>query len=206
MKKLFIILLLTPLSILGYSQPDTVYFDNGNIQAIGKYTDKVKTGIWKTYFENGEIESVGSYVEGMLSGKWKWYYENGQQCSIEKYRNDDFKKGKFWDEQGNRTSSEGFIKEAEYPGGFDAFINIFNRNLVYPPIARETGIEGTVKIQFNVNNEGDLVNEKVIKSIDPLLDEEVLRVIKLSEKWTPRIIHGYNANSTFTIPIEFKLN
>jgi len=185
---------------------DSVYYENGKIQAIGKFIDEEKSGIWKTYYENGEIESIGSYVKGKRSGKWKWYYENGQPCSIEKYSNDDFKRGKFWDEHGNRTSIDKFIKDAEYPGGFDAFRKMIIENLVYPPIPRETGIEGKVIIQFSVNFQGELEDVKVIKSVDPRLDAEALRVIKLSEKWTPRSIHGYISNSTLTIPIIYKLN
>lgn len=78
-------------------------------------------------------------------------------------------------------------------------------NLKYPEIASENGVSGRVIVQFTVNSKGKVVNAVVVRSVDPALDKEALRVILSSPKWTPGKQDGEKTNVLFTFPINFVL-
>lgn len=64
------------------------YFENGTIQAEGKYLNSNPTGPWKYYYPDGTIEQEGSYdSKGNNMGEWTWYYNNGQVLKQENYEN-----------------------------------------------------------------------------------------------------------------------
>ena len=75
--------------------------------------------------------------------------------------------------------------EPEYPGGEEALYKFISKNIVYPKSAREKGIQGTVLVEFVVEKDGKLSNIKVIRSADPALDAEAVRVISKMPKWKP---------------------
>ena len=78
-------------------------------------------------------------------------------------------------------------------------------NIKYPNKARKKGIEGVVYIKFIVNNLGEIEKCKIIKSVDPLLDNEAIRVISEMGKWIPAEMDGEKNSMSFTLPIKFKL-
>ena len=84
------------------------------------------------------------------------------------------------------------------------------KNLRYPKAARERGAEGTVVIQFVVNKEGRLEQEKIVRAVDPDLDDEVLYIIELMndmpEPWVPGKQRGKVVNVQYNLPIKFKLD
>lgn len=83
--------------------------------------------------------------------------------------------------------------------------DFINHNLKYPKHLAEKGIEGTVYIQFIVNEDGTVGNVEVIRSAHPELDKETVRVIKLtSNHWTPGKQRGKNVKVKYTIPVKFK--
>ena len=55
----------------------------------------------------------------------------------------------------------------------------------YPSIAQDNGIQGRVIVQFVVNKDGSIVDPVVMKSVDPYLDKEALRVVKMMPRWSP---------------------
>jgi protein TonB len=78
-------------------------------------------------------------------------------------------------------------------------------NLKYPEIAAENGISGKVFVNFVVNKNGDVVDAKVVRGVDPSLDQEALRVVRSSPKWTPGKQRGKPVKVQFTFPIVFVL-
>jgi protein TonB len=94
----------------------------------------------------------------------------------------------------------------EFPGGDEARVKFLQENLVYPLKAREQGIEGKVWIGFVVETDGSLSNFTIVKGIDPILDNEALRVAKLMPKWIPGKERGKNVRVSFNLPITFSLN
>ena len=79
------------------------------------------------------------------------------------------------------------------------------QNLRYPEIAAENGISGRVIVQFAVNKLGSVVDAKIVRSIDPALDKEAIRVVMSSPKWTPGKQRGKAVKVLFTFPINFVL-
>jgi len=92
-----------------------------------------------------------------------------------------------------------------YPGGDAELIKFVGEHTKYPVPALERGIEGTVYIRFVVTKTGEIGNANLLRSIDPLLDEEALRVIKTLPKWTPGKNNGNPVNVWFIIPVKFKI-
>ena len=79
------------------------------------------------------------------------------------------------------------------------------QNLRYPEIAAENGISGRVIVQFAVNKTGQVVDAVVVRSVDPALDKEAIRVVMSSPKWTPGRQRGKAVTVLFTFPINFVL-
>jgi protein TonB len=79
------------------------------------------------------------------------------------------------------------------------------QNLRYPEIAAENGISGRVIVQFAVNKSGSVVDAIVVRSVDPALDKEAIRVVMSSPKWTPGKQRGKAVKVLFTFPINFVL-
>ena len=77
--------------------------------------------------------------------------------------------------------------------------------LRYPPEAVENGIQGTVQVNFVIDKDGKVRDVKVAKSVDPLLDEEAVRVVSASPKWRPGRLRGEKVSTSMTIPVEFRL-
>jgi len=92
-----------------------------------------------------------------------------------------------------------------YPGGDSELIRYVSEHTKYPVIAQESGIEGTVYIRFVVTKTGAVGQASVMRAVDPLLEEEALRVVKSLPKWTPGKNNGNPVNVWFIIPVRFKL-
>jgi len=94
----------------------------------------------------------------------------------------------------------------EFPGGKLALRKYVAEHVVYPAIARENGIEGTVFLRFEVTKTGKIGKVELQKGVDPLLDDEAIRVIKGLPKFTPGEQNGKKVNVWYSIPVTFKLN
>lgn len=93
----------------------------------------------------------------------------------------------------------------EFPGGDLGLRKFIAINVKYPKEARENGIEGKVYVQFVVNKTGKVVESKIVRSVDPILDAEAIRVINLLPDWKPAENKGEKVSVHFTVPISFKL-
>ena len=93
----------------------------------------------------------------------------------------------------------------EFPGGMAECLKFIGKNIKYPTIAQENGVQGRVIIQFVVNQDGSIVDPVVMRSVDPYLDKEALRVIKMMPKWKPGKQRGKAVRVKYTVPVTFKL-
>ena len=64
----------------------------------------------------------------------------------------------------------------EFPGGVRAMLDFIKKNIQYPEIARKNGIQGRVIVGVVVDKNGSVTNLTILKSIDPYLDKEAIRV------------------------------
>ena len=93
----------------------------------------------------------------------------------------------------------------EFPGGIVQFMKWLTRNLRYPPQAQEQKIQGKVVVSFIVNKDGSISSPTVVKSVDPMLDNEAMRVVKMMPRWKPGLEKGKPCRTMFAIPINFVL-
>ena len=119
-----------------------------------------------------------------------------------------------------------------YPGGDTALMHFLSKNIAYPDLAKEMGVEGKVFITFVVSKRGDVTNVELYKgarrtpikktntaTADTLnkqqlsmyeagaiqLDKEALRVVKMLPQWSPGLLSGVPVNVRFILPISYKL-
>jgi len=93
----------------------------------------------------------------------------------------------------------------EFPGGIIALRKWIKSNVKYPESARREKITGRVYIGFVINREGQVEDCKVLRSIDPALDQEALSVIKRMPLWKPGKQRGESVKVSYTFPINFHL-
>ena len=108
--------------------------------------------------------------------------------------------------QGKNSTVYDMVEQAPaFPGGPQAMMQFIKDNLKYPQIAKENGIQGRVILQFVVDETGKVTDPKVIRSIDPSLDLEAIRIVKAMPRWTPGMQDGKAVAVRYTIPVIFKL-
>ena len=92
-----------------------------------------------------------------------------------------------------------------YPGGEQKLMEYVAKNIKYPQIARETGIQGRVFVSFVVEPDGSVSNVKVLRGIGGGCDEEAMRVVKSLPKWKPGKQRGKAVRVSYMLPVNFKL-
>jgi protein TonB len=115
----------------------------------------------------------------------------------------------FQEEEEEVEEEQIFVVVEDMPGfgGGDSnkFREYISKNLRYPDIAAENGIQGRVFVQFVVEPDGSVSNVKVVRGVDPSLDREAIRVVESSPKWKPGKQRGKPVRVSFTFPIIFVL-
>lgn len=208
------------------------YHDNGRRRSAIVYEDGKPVNTSYSWHDNGQLkdsiywapgsggnsnswtreglpDATGHYNnDEKKDGDWKYYYTNGQPSSIEVYAADSLRSIQTFDEAGNRTPNAGartqVEKESEYVGGQAGWRQHLTRTFSYPKQAVDREIEGTVIVQFIVDEKGDLSEIQALSG-HPLLAEEAIRVIQRSGRWTPAISHGRKVKSYKKQPITFRL-
>lgn len=90
-------------------------------------------------------------------------------------------------------------------GDPNAFSKWVGQHLVYPEQAKEMGIKGRVILQFTIGADGKLTDIKVVRGVDKTLDDEAVRVVKSSPKWSPGRQRDRAVKVTYTFPVIFEL-
>lgn len=92
-----------------------------------------------------------------------------------------------------------------YPEGTEGMLEFINKNLKYPEEAQKKGIEGKVILRFVVGCNGYVSDVQIMRGLDPLIDREAVRVVKLMPRWKPGKQNGRPVPVYFTLPVSFKL-
>jgi len=93
-----------------------------------------------------------------------------------------------------------------YPGGQAALEGYVNDNIEYQQPAIDENTEGTVNVQFVVDENGNVTNAKAIgKELGNGLDQEAVRVISNMPKWTPGKVKGKNVKTRVVLPVTYKI-
>jgi protein TonB len=92
-----------------------------------------------------------------------------------------------------------------FKGGDAALMEWLSKNIKYPVVAEENGIQGRVVATFVVERDGSITDGKIVKSVDPSLDKEAVRVLKSMPKWIPGKQNGQAVRVKYTVPVTFRL-
>ncbi len=92
-----------------------------------------------------------------------------------------------------------------FPGGPAALMQYLSSNIKYPVVAEENGVQGRVVCTFVVEKDGSITDVRVVKSVDPSLDKEAMRVVKSMPKWIPGKQNGSAVRVKYTVPVTFRL-
>jgi TonB family protein len=99
--------------------------------------------------------------------------------------------------------------DPSYTGGQDELEKFLKNNLNYPKEAQENNIEGTVFVDFVINENGDVrdvvASDVVGEDVDLSLKEEAVRVVAAMPRWNTGMQHGKPVDVSFSIPITFEM-
>ncbi len=90
-------------------------------------------------------------------------------------------------------------------GDASQFSHWVNENLKYPQEAVKDSLQGRVTLQFTIEKDGSVTDVHVLRGCAPILDEEAVRVVSQSPKWTPGSINGEPVRVVFNFPVLFQL-
>ena len=93
----------------------------------------------------------------------------------------------------------------EFPGGMDDLMTFLNSNIRYPKSAYDKNVQGRVIVQFVIEKDGTPTEFEIMRSVNPDLDAEALRVMKEMPKWKPGMQRGQVVRVKYTIPVTFRL-
>ncbi len=106
------------------------------------------------------------------------------------------------------TEPEPFVvveEPVEFPGGDAALLDIISKNLVYPQEALDNNIQGRVILKFVVQPDGSVGRIEILKGVDPLLDQEAVRVVGALPKFKPGKQNGVAVPVWFMVPVTFQI-
>ena len=128
--------------------------------------------------------------------------ENGQEIALQPYI-----EKKVYEEDVEETIPMVVVETKPSFNGGDAneFSKWVNGRLVYPEPAREMGLQGRVVLQFTIGTDGSVSDVKLLKGVDPLLDQEALRVVASSPRWSPGKQRDHAVKVSYTFPVVFRL-
>ncbi|RYF78106.1 MAG: energy transducer TonB [Cytophagaceae bacterium] len=93
----------------------------------------------------------------------------------------------------------------QFPGGMNQLGTYLQQNMKYPKSARQAKKEGNVFVSFIVNERGGIEEARVLKSLDPELDAEAVRLVESMPAWTPGKVNGLIVACRYNLPITFDL-
>jgi len=98
-------------------------------------------------------------------------------------------------------------EEASFPGGAAEMMRYLSKNIKYPEVAIQAGIQGKVNLRFVVGKDGSIENVTLTKGVPgcPECDKEAIRVVRSMPKWKPAKNDGKVVKSYFNLPVTFKL-
>lgn len=93
-----------------------------------------------------------------------------------------------------------------FPGGISGLRTYLNQNIRYPAEAQENCAQGRVVVSFVVGKDGHISDVTVLRSVDPSLDKEAIRVVRNMPRWTPGKQGGEPVRVRYNVPVSFRLN
>ncbi|WP_430813836.1 TonB family protein [Carboxylicivirga sp. RSCT41] len=210
----------------GVISKKTLYKDNKVVWTKSYFTtsDLKRESVYKS----GVLQSVHDYYVGgnlknevLYSGpererkiQVKSYYLNGQLKRDDEYydfvdkeqgRSYKLVKAMVLSENGEELAHIPFFRMPQFPGGTPMLRDYIAKCVKYPLSAQKYKKQGRVFVKFVIAKDGRVENARLVKSVDYLLDQEALRVVRNMPSWEPGIQYGEYVRMPYVIPIDFML-
>ncbi len=92
-----------------------------------------------------------------------------------------------------------------FPGGYGALMQYINSTREYPQKAYSKGVHGRVLCSFIVQPDGSITHVNVLKSVEPSLDREAVRILDKMPKWNAGVLNGVSVPVICIFPVNFRL-
>lgn len=118
--------------------------------------------------------------------------------------------GRYTPVQEEEQTEDNYVYEVveempQFPGGLPAAIEYIRTNIRYPETALQDNVQGRVIVQIVILEDGTPTQAKVVRSVDPRLDKEAMRVVQSMPPWLPGKQRGKVVKVKYTLPVMFKL-
>lgn len=191
-----------------------LFIDNELFKTTKRIYKKQNDSIYSFIdYENDTVLRAKGFALNLLPliyhGKVDHFYRNGNKSVEAFYCNNRLISNLRWKENGEKDISDVFkLEEVEIEPQYTAgsIAKYIAKEVNYPQEALKNHIEGRVILQLIIMEDGSVEDVKVLKSVNPQLDEEAIRVVKqTNKKWIPGKIKNTPVRVAFNIPISFKL-
>jgi hypothetical protein len=211
--------------------PYKEWYDDGTLIADGQYLNNKKTGVWTHVYgstgiykddqkegewrmkdKKGNVSAVYQYKNGKREGAFIIYDTLGMVTNKGMYKADtifsqtmdvaDFKEIQIMPMLASCMEDDLLMRKQ---CSEKTMLEHIYRNLRYPRIAREYGVQGQTVAKFVVDKDGSITDIELLKGLCQSISDEVKRVIKTLPKWNPGLQSGKPVKVLYTLPIKFGL-
>lgn len=180
------------------------------MESFKDHDGTVRNGTACYYYATGDLDSVGHYKDGKKDGIFLKYdflahdtlrmaarydYVLDSLTRVVDYHHDSAAKA-------DKADTVGDVK-SQYKGGQQEWQRFLARNLKYPDRAIGNEIRGEVRVTFSVDDQGNMFDPLISKSVEYALDRESMRLVLISGKWEPGLAHGIPTTTYKTQPFRF---
>lgn len=213
------------LEVSGYYKnglKDSIWTEYSGKQIInqGNYSEDKKNGLWTFYHHNSKnIVAKGHFLNDKKNGIWNTY--DSKNSLLNEYDFDEKTYLKYTKDQTDKNSTDSSLllvnneykmvkldTSANFFGSSSNLIGYIQRNIRYPEVALDNGIEGSVVITFIIDQDGNTSQFEVTSPpIGGGLDREALRVVQLAKDyWLPAFHNGIPVSAKINYSVRFKLS
>lgn len=164
------------------------------------------TGLMLRYYESGQLQDSSIFYEdGNIKNTYRFYLNGNLWAHYSYNKADNSQISEGFDEKGNTIKNFIYIREAEFPGGKEAWQTYLVENIKTKVPLKNKAPNGTyqVIIRFIVDKNGKISNMEPETNLGYGMEEEIMRVLKKSPKWSPMILLGKFENAYRRQPITF---
>ncbi len=156
--------------------------------SLGRQQVANGNGKYVRWYSNGQVAEEGSYEGGKKTGDWYGYHADGTPYFKEFYRNSRLVHGVSETKNGRRFVYDQLSQYAFPVVGMPEFKKYLENNMRRPMTEVRSG---TVKVVFNVGNDGSVWDFVIIEGLSHYHDQEAIRLVKEGPAWRPGVLHGH---------------
>lgn len=154
------------------------------------------------YIEKGNVNSLVPLIK---QGDFRIFNKNNKLLVIEQYIN-----GKLTNIESPKINLTDSIfrktdVKPQFPTKYGDLNNYISKRCKYPDIVLESSIQGKVYVEVIITSNGEVINAKILRTVNPSLDREAIKVVANLPNFEPGKIMNRNVNSYYILPVNFKL-